>query len=28
MATTFHPGLSKDRSVHRRFLEKIEVKPV
>ncbi len=28
MATTFHPELSKDRSVHRRFLEKIEVKPV
>ena len=28
MATTFHPELSGDRSVHRRFLEKIEVKPV
>lgn len=28
MATTFHPEFSGDRSVHRRFLEKIAVKPV
>jgi len=28
MATTFHPELTGDRSVHRRFLEKIKVKPV
>jgi len=28
MATTFHPELSADKSVHRRFLEKISALPV